>query len=118
MAYLKEKITKSGFYYYAVESHRVNGKVEKKEYYIGTNPPKGIQRPSRWDRVESRLCPGCRHHIAGADGEPVELCPKCEAAIKRLNSTLRILKDKGIRGTGLPKQTADKNDDGAGVANG
>jgi hypothetical protein len=33
----------------------------------------------------------------------VEICPKCEAAIERLNDTLRILKDKGIRGTGLPK---------------
>jgi len=114
MAYLKEKITKSGFYYYAVESHRVNGKVEKKEYFIGTNPPKGIQRPSLFGRISNRLCPECRSHI----GQGIEFCPKCDVAIERLMSILRILKDKGIRGTGLPKKTADRNDDGAGVVNG
>lgn len=110
MAYIKEKITKSGFYYYLVESHRVNGNVKKHETYIGTNIPKGINRPSPFDRMNNRLCPECRARIKAMDKileegaeQSVEICPKCEAAIDRLMSTLRILKDKGIRGTGLPK---------------
>jgi hypothetical protein len=100
MAYIKEKITKSGLYYYLVESRRVNGRVEKHETYIGTNPPKGINRPSLFDRVDHRLCPECRIRT----GESIELCPKCEVKIERLMNTLRMLKDKGIRGTGLPKK--------------
>ena len=43
MAYIREKKTKSGKYYYLVESHRVNGKVVKEETYLGTKPP-----PRQW----------------------------------------------------------------------
>jgi len=104
MAYIREKITKSGFYYYLVESHRVNGKVVKKETYIGTKLPREFNHPSFSERVSKRLCPECRRHIEeGAEGG-VELCPKCDDAIERLLSTLQILKDKGIRETGLRKK--------------
>jgi hypothetical protein len=39
MAYIRKRKINGRPYFYLVESHRVNGKVVKNEYYLGTKPP-------------------------------------------------------------------------------
>lgn len=65
MAYIREKKTKSGKYYYLVISRRVNGKVVKEETYLGTKPPiaksrgvdtrKEIKVPTNGGRYKNRI---------------------------------------------------------------
>ncbi|MCK5252734.1 MAG: hypothetical protein KAQ96_07280, partial [Thermoplasmata archaeon] len=44
MASIREREKKGRKYYYLVHSYRVDGKVEKRERYLGTTVPEDIER--------------------------------------------------------------------------
>ncbi len=99
MAYIREKKTKSGKYYYLVISHRVNSKVVKEETYLGTKRPKlpipeninikvpklggGYRRvtvESRIRKINTPLCSECQKLLDTLKvGQEFNWCSECEA---------------------------------------
>lgn len=124
MAYIREKITKSGKYYYLVESHRVNGKVVKEETYIGKKPPwprepkamkiavpnangrgtYSVEVPTRIKEINIPWCSECgKRHKELKKWQEVNWCPECEA---RIQLALGVYKKPQVL---CIKQTTAKN---------
>ncbi len=110
MAYIREKITKSGKYYYLVESHRVNGKVVKEETYLGTKPPwpkspryttvkvpkegggyRRVTVESKIKKINTPLCSECQKLLDTVKvGQEFNLCSECEAKVLALMGQTKV----------------------------